>query len=980
MHARFRDTFARLLTIVSGISFLISSLALAQDSSRYYDEVFDERGEVRPHYREVWNVYRSMSESEREAFAVRSKELFSGDVAVDPLPRILLDSEFETLRKGVIQRGSALRKFAEDYYGGGDRWKTVIPANVLARIVDRTHESGFFGKVNPRRIAFPYGPDIIRDPDGIWRVLEDNIGNIGGPGDIELGRDALFKLIPQYRSSLAAIDDPARFFKELTSRFARQAYPHAGKIVLYTLAKSEEADLEVERIRQGFEANQVEWVAMHSNDKKLRVEPDGVYLEKKAPNGAVTRDRVSFLIMSGDPMHVDSAHPAAYLGFLQENVAIQLELLSLAENGSRSESVARPMRPEEILLRDKLSQIPRASRNALVDKLRAALERSHEAGDLSAATARLEAVLRESPIHNAVARDLQARDTGILNAILEGKVFSNYTPGLDFMGDKEFNAYVDDLVRLYLNEEPILRSIESKSFGYVNEKGETVVDAELVNEVFSNKDRYVVKVVDGRGGDGIWVGPKTTHDEFVTKAKAAVLNDPVRYRAQAFKHPSVMAGERIVDLRLLSQVDSKGVSVGETPFGRTISIHGDGKVNVSSHGYESSVATVRSNVAEAKARMAKAPTVRPSVDARWDRVSRRLHERYGITLRFKKRLERSAGLAYYSDKDSSITITESARKLGPEDSGFLHEMLHAFEHWRFKQGVQSPLHIAFFNTAPMRAGRGKNVVDELYHDYLGADELAAYAYSNSLVAREEFGPGMSRSVKDPHDQAESLGVLLEEMKAELDIADAILRKSEAALAALKNDPAALIYSVDKVFPDAGDLLVRVSASEFVGIPVANYVMQKQIKRWVTSKGLSDSEQAELDAQARYLAKDQLLRLIDLVREKQPLLSKHYRAVTRMFARVRRGEGLSEADRKEILKRVAESRSRDLHYSSRAFAPVKADTAEELEREKEILTGFLDRLKKNRRNLCSEALRPQGTESFGLDDVEMQALMKVIFKK
>src|SRR5262249_3717369 len=45
---------------------------------------------------------------------------------------------------------------------------------------------------------------------------------------------------------------------------------------------------------------------------------------------------------------------------------------------------------------------------------------------------------------------------GLLDAIFEGKVASNVTAGTEFIGDKEFYMYVDDLIRFYLNEEPLV--------------------------------------------------------------------------------------------------------------------------------------------------------------------------------------------------------------------------------------------------------------------------------------------------------------------------------------------------------------------------------------------------------------------------------------------------------------------------------------------------------------------------------------------
>lgn len=974
MRASFIRKSAIYLTLILAPLLFIESL-FAQAPRLYYDEVFDELGNVRPHYQEVWKIYSAMSENERAKFSEESKRMFSGDVAIDPLPRLLLDTEFETLKTGVIQRGTALRKFVEDYYAGGTSWQKVIPADVMSRIISRSSEGDYRGKINPNRISFPYGPDIIRDRDGIWRVLEDNIGNIGGPGDIALGREALLSLVPGYREKMGQIDDPAQFFKILVDRFREQAHPRTGKIVLYTLPTSEEADKEVERIREHFAKFGVECVWIHSKTKRLRVEPDGVYLETKAPDGQKISERVGYLILSADPMHVDSTHPASYRELLRENIKTQIELLELAEVPVDSIEVSmKPTNLAEQALADKLRLVPIQKRIDLKKKLTGALDESE-------ATEVLERALNESPIYNEVSSDMAGLNTGILSAILDGKVASNYTPGVDFIGDKEFNAYVDDLVRFYLNEEPILRSIESRSFAHKNERGETVLDEEWIQKVFSNKDEYVIKVVDGRGGDGIWVGPKTSEKEFIEKAKAAALKEPLRYRAQTFKHPSVMAGKRIVDLRLLSQVDPQGVRVGPTPFGRTISIDADGKVNVSANGYESAVATVPSLGGVKQPRAPMTASAPKSIEEQWQRVAKRMKASHGISLRFAEKLDHSGDLAYYSDKESTIILNQDARVLGPGDSGFLHEMLHAFEHWRFKQGIQSPLHIDFFNMGP-QPRRSRNVVDRLYHEYLGADELFAYAYSNYLIARDELWLAKDSNTKSVEEQVESLEIVMDELRAEHDIALAVQQKARSALERLRSaGSTAIRYSVGDVFVGAANLLIATSEHEVVGVPIASVGLQTQIKGVLSGNPISPQEKASLDYQTLYLAKDQLLRLVDLVEKKLPQLEKTYRQAKGLLREAKRGNRLSEQQRKLLLKAIQASRSYDLHFSSSAYEPMKLETRDELELEKAFLVQKLKDIRKQSPGACGLALKaPQTEDPLWLGDDEMRALMKIVFKK
>jgi uncharacterized circularly permuted ATP-grasp superfamily protein len=166
----------------------------------------------------------------------------------------------------------------------------------------------------------------------------------------------------------------------------------------------------------------------------------------------------------------------------------------------------------------------------------------------------------------------------------------DYSPGVEFVGDKEFTPYVEDLVRFYLKEESILRNVPTQSFAsYSN--GRPHLKSALLKTVRENKDRYVIKKVNGRGGDGIWVGAKVSATEWA-EAEKAVRADPSSFQVQEFKHLSVM-DDYIVDMRMIGAVDSKGVYVSPTPWGRALPLSGNGKVNISDEGLEQPLMIVR---------------------------------------------------------------------------------------------------------------------------------------------------------------------------------------------------------------------------------------------------------------------------------------------------------------------------------------------------------------------------------------------------
>jgi uncharacterized circularly permuted ATP-grasp superfamily protein len=102
--------------------------------------------------------------------------------------------------------------------------------------------------------------------------------------------------------------------------------------------------------------------------------------------------------------------------------------------------------------------------------------------------------------------------------------------------------------------------------------------------------RHVFKIVDGRGGVGIYIGPKMKAHE-VQELKKKIRREPSRYVAEPFMSLSRLDGN-IVDLRLLSVVDPEQVTVTPTPWGRGVPLEGDGKVNLSQRGREFAVVVV----------------------------------------------------------------------------------------------------------------------------------------------------------------------------------------------------------------------------------------------------------------------------------------------------------------------------------------------------------------------------------------------------
>jgi uncharacterized circularly permuted ATP-grasp superfamily protein len=110
---------------------------------------------------------------------------------------------------------------------------------------------------------------------------------------------------------------------------------------------------------------------------------------------------------------------------------------------------------------------------------------------------------------------------GLMRAYAAGKVALANAPGNGVCDDKAIYAFVPDLIRFFLGEEPILQQIPT----YVCAKR---ADRQYVLE---HLGELVVKAVDEAGGYGMLMGPQSTAAER-EQFRQQILADPRRYVAQ----------------------------------------------------------------------------------------------------------------------------------------------------------------------------------------------------------------------------------------------------------------------------------------------------------------------------------------------------------------------------------------------------------------------------------------------------------------
>lgn len=111
--------------------------------------------------------------------------------------------------------------------------------------------------------------------------------------------------------------------------------------------------------------------------------------------------------------------------------------------------------------------------------------------------------------------------SGLMDVFNEGRVAIANMPGPGVADDKVVYAFVPDMIRYYLKEEPLIQNVPTFLCSRDDEK----------SHVLEHLDSLVVKEADGAGGYGMLIGPASTKEERQT-FKERILANPRGYIAQ----------------------------------------------------------------------------------------------------------------------------------------------------------------------------------------------------------------------------------------------------------------------------------------------------------------------------------------------------------------------------------------------------------------------------------------------------------------
>jgi len=201
------------------------ALFATYDPGDFYDELIDAGGQARTGARLLVDKIESMPPGD---LAMRQKaaealllkmgitfNVYGRDEGVekifpfDIIPRIVSADDWQQIESGLKQRIFALNEFIQDVYNEGKILKDkVVPEELI--LTSRTYRKECEGFTPPRGIwCHVTGTDLVRDRDGRFYVLEDNLRCPSGVSYVLENRQVLKRTFPQVfeASRVRPVDD-----------------------------------------------------------------------------------------------------------------------------------------------------------------------------------------------------------------------------------------------------------------------------------------------------------------------------------------------------------------------------------------------------------------------------------------------------------------------------------------------------------------------------------------------------------------------------------------------------------------------------------------------------------------------------------------------------------------------------------------------------------------------------------------------------
>jgi len=426
------------------------------DSGGWFDEIFDAGGRPRPEAQLLLDIIHSQPEGEFERLQETANaalvnlgitfNVYSDGAGVervlpfDILPRVVRDDEWDHIERGLKQRIYALNLFLQDVYNDAKILRAgVVPEELV--LSAPSYREACRGLTPPQGIwCHITGTDLVRDKDGAFYVLEDNLRCPSGVSYVLENRRLMKQTFPDlFASSLVrSVDD----------------YP------------SKLLDL-------------LSFISPRPDHRRAAVLTPGVYNSAYFEHSYLAQQMGIELVEGRDLIVIDdAAHMRTTRGLERVDV-----LYRRIDDDFLDPLTFNP---------DSMLGVP-------------GLMRAYKSGNL-----------------------------GLVNA-----------PGTGVADDKVIYAFVPQIIRYYLGEEPILDNVPT----YLCWREDDMA------YVLEHMSELVVKPANESGGYGLLVGPQATSEE-LDDFRGRVKHNPRNYVAQptlALSRAPVIVGDHLegrhVDLR-----------------------------------------------------------------------------------------------------------------------------------------------------------------------------------------------------------------------------------------------------------------------------------------------------------------------------------------------------------------------------------------------------------------------------------------------
>jgi len=434
----------------------------------FWDEMFFE-GEVRPHYQFVADQIKNLSRSALQQKEELASKLFMSQgitftvysnnegieriFPFDMIPRIITQIDWKHIESGIKQRLTALNHFLKDIYNDQNIVKEgIVPANLIASCPHFCRE--IFGINVPFDIYVHIaGIDLIRDADGTYYVLEDNLRTPSGVSYMLENREVTKRIFPTALSNypIQSVSD----------------YSLTLHKILISLAPRQNQNPTIVILTPGIYNS-----AYYEHTFLART----MGVELVEGRDLVVRDNKVFMKTTAGLRQVDVIYRRVDDEFLDPVI----------------------FRPDSLL---------------------------------------------------GVA--------GLISAYREGTVSIVNALGNGVADDKAVYTFVPDMIKYYLNEEPILKNVPTFH----------LEDADHRAHVFENMHKMVVKKTNESGGYGMLMGDKASVEE-IEIYKSAILKEPRSFIAQPILKlstaPCLIDGKlqpRHIDLRPYALCGPNGIEI-----------------------------------------------------------------------------------------------------------------------------------------------------------------------------------------------------------------------------------------------------------------------------------------------------------------------------------------------------------------------------------------------------------------------------------